>query len=406
MTGDAVTPTPKGLRRRLYEILEVGGAGRPAARLLDAVMVGIIGLNLAVGAVETLPGVTAHHQFLFDVFEIFCVFVFILEYVIRLWVCLENSAVSNQPDFLPKRLRFALTPAMLIDLVAILPSIFYLFLLPDFRFIRVFRLVRLLKLGRYSPAMSSLWRVILQERHALSAALLIMLGMLMFSSSVIYYLERSVQPDVFGSIPEAMWWAISTLTTVGYGDVVPITPFGRIFGGMVMIFGLGMFALPIGIVASGFSTEIHRQEFVVRWALVANVPLFGGLDASTIAMIGNLLKSRNVPEGHVVARMGDVADRMFFVVSGDVEMVDAKQRIRLEEGSFFGLASLLKNARRPATYVAASKCQLLALEAAHFQYLMATQPQLRRRVDVMAKRHASLDYGLGSELSEEVGHEI
>lgn len=406
MTGPAAKPQSKGLRRRLYEIVEVGGAGRPAARIFDGAMVGLILLNLAVGALETMPGVTAHHQFFLDLFEIFCGVVFTLEYAVRLWVSVEDPAVADRSDSLPKRLRFALTPAMLIDFVAILPSIFLIFLLPDLRFVRVFRLVRLLKLGRYSPGMTSLWRVLVQERHALSAAFLIMLGMLMFCSSVIYYLERSVQPEAFGSIPQSMWWAISTLTTVGYGDVVPVTTLGRLFGGLVMIFGLGMFALPIGIVASGFATEIHRQEFVVRWALVANVPLFGGLDASTIAMVSNLLRSRNVAAGQVVARRGDVADRMFFVVSGEVERVDDEQRILLEEGSFFGLVSLLKKTLRPATYVAVSKCQLLVLEAAHFQYLMATQPNLRRRVNAMAKRHASSDYGLGSDFSEEVGFEI
>lgn len=406
MSEGSATLAPKSLRRYLYEIMEVGGAARPAARVFDAGMVGLIVLNLAVFAAETLPGVTAHHQFVFDVFEVFCVIIFIIEYLVRIWVSVENHAVGSHSGYLPLRLRFALTPAMLIDLVAILPSIFYLFLLPDFRFIRIFRLVRLLKLGRYSPAMNSLWRVLIQERHALSAALLIMLGMLMLSSSVIYYLERAVQPHVFGSIPQSMWWAISTLTTVGYGDVVPVTAWGRLFGGLVMIFGLGMFALPIGIVASGFATEIHRQEFVVRWALVANVPLFSGLDAATIAMIGNLLRSRSVGEGYVVARRGDMADRMFFVVSGEIEMVDAEQRVRLEEGSFFGLISLLTKKRRPATYVAASRCQLLVLEAAHFQYLMATQPQLRRRVNAMAKRHEALDYGLGSDLSEDVRHDL
>jgi voltage-gated potassium channel len=406
VTEGPTPAAPKSLRRVLYGLLEVGGAGHPAAKYFDRAMILLIALNLAAGAIETLPGITAHHQFLIDVFEIFCVTIFILEYIARLWVSAEYTMVSDNHSGLSPRLRYALTPVMLIDLVAILPSFLYLFLLPDFRVIRIFRLLRLLKFRRYSPAMSSLWRVLVAERHALSAALLIMLGMLMFSSTVIYYLERDIQPAVFGSIPQSMWWAISTLTTVGYGDAVPVTMLGRMFGGLVMIFGLGMFALPIGIMASGFSAEIHRQEFVVRWALVANVPLFSGLDASTIAVVSEVLRARTLPSGVTLARKGEKADRMFFIVSGEVERIDDHQRLRLEEGAYFGLVSLLRQKRRPATYVTRCKCELLILEAADFDYLMAVQPKLKLRVAAAAKRHEAKDFGAGSDLSDELSRDV
>lgn len=405
MTVRRAPANSKSLRRAVYEVLEVGGPIRPLARIFDWVMVAVIVLNLIVVAIETLPGLSARHQRLFEAFEFFCLSIFIAEYMARIWISVEDPGLTRRHGWLPRRLRFALSPAMLIDLVAIIPSILYLFFLPDIRFIRVLRILRLLKLARYSPAVTSLWRVMVQERNALSAATLIMFGLLMFSSSVIYYLERGAQPNDFGSIPQSMWWALSTLTTVGYGDAVPITPAGRLFGGLVMIFGLGMFALPIGIVASGFSTEIHRQDFVVRWALVANVPLFKGLDASTIAMVGNLLRARNIPSGICVARVGDIADRMFFIVSGDVERTDGLESIRLEEGAFFGLVSLLKQTRRVATYTTLTKCQLLVLEAADFQYLMATQPKLKHRVNATVSRHESSDYGVGAEFSEELSRE-
>ena len=155
---------------------------------------------------------------------------------------------------------------MIIDLLAILP--FYLYLLVPFdlralRVLRLFRLFRLLKLLRYSPALLTLKRVVAREYRALLGALLLMMMLMLFSAAIIYFLEREAQPDKFGSIPAAAWWALATLTTIGYGDIVPITPWGKVFGGIVMLFGLGMFALPIAILATGFSQESARHEFVV-----------------------------------------------------------------------------------------------------------------------------------------------
>src|SRR5262249_12374483 len=154
------------------------------------------------------------------------------------------------------------------------------------------RLFRLLKLVRYSPALQTLKRVVAHEYRALLGALLVMMIGLLFASTIIYMLEHNAQPDKFASIPDAAWWALATLTTVGYGDIVPIPPWGRVFGGVVMILGVCMFALPIAIIATGFSIESARHEFVVTWSMVARIPLFSTLDAAEVAEVTKLLYTR------------------------------------------------------------------------------------------------------------------
>jgi voltage-gated potassium channel len=141
---------------------------------------------------------------------------------------------------------------MIIDLLAFLPRYVHKILPFDFRALRLLRLFRLLKLIRYSPALQTLKRVVAHEWRALLGALLLMMMLLVFASTIIYFLERSAQPEHFGSIPASAWWALETLTTVGYGDVTPMTPLGKMFGGIVMLFGLCMFALPVAIIATGF----------------------------------------------------------------------------------------------------------------------------------------------------------
>ena len=304
------------VKHRLYEILEAGHPDDLASRIFDLVMVAIIVANLAAVAMETVASFDAKYGGAMRVFELMSVAIFTVEYLLRLWVADEHLPLRRYGPVMA-RVRFALGPYPIIDFLAFAP--FYLSLiLPavDLRILRVFRLLRLLKLARYSPAMASLGRVLADERRALGAALLIMVVLLMLSATAIYYAERFAQPDKFSSIPAAMWWALATLTTVGYGDVVPLTNIGRMIGGLVMIFGLGMFALPIGIIASGFSNEIHRREFVVSWGMVARVPLFAKLDAMAVSRITNLLRSKVMPAGAVVTRRGEPADAMFFIAAG------------------------------------------------------------------------------------------
>ena len=186
--------------------------------------------------------------------------VFTVEYVLRLWTCTMHREFSR---VVVGRARFALTPLALVDLIAILP--FYLpMILPfDLRFIRILRLVRLLrllKMGRYLESMRTLGRVFTSKKEELIIAISIVSILLVLASSVMYFLEYEAQPEAFSSIPAAMWWGVATLTTVGYGDVYPVTPLGKVLGGIIAITGIGIFALPAGILASGFAEEIQERR--------------------------------------------------------------------------------------------------------------------------------------------------
>ena len=195
-------------------------------------------------------------------FEWFSMLVFTVEYAARVWCAVERDDIRFR-DPVRGRVRYILSPLALIDLLAILP--FYLtHVLPvDLRFMRVFRLLVIFKLTRYHSSMILLGRVLRSEAGPISAALFILVTLLIVASSFVYLAEREAQPEVFASVPDAMWWAIVTMTTVGYGDMVPVTPLGKFVGGVIAIIGLGMVALPAGMLASGFSEQLHqrRREF-------------------------------------------------------------------------------------------------------------------------------------------------
>lgn len=384
---------PRTLRRYIFEIMEVGAGGTVAGRAFDIFMIIMVLLNIIAMALATVHELGMEYFPLFIFFEAFSLTVFAIEYILRLWVCVEYFSEGDRSSKAGFRMKFALSPLMIIDFLAIAPMVIFAFVGVDLRFLLIFRLIRIFKLMRYSPALASMGRVIYEERRALVATLIIMIGLALFSATVMYYLEGHVQPEHFGNVPAAMWWSLATLTTVGYGDVVPITVMGKVFGGIVMVFGLAMYALPIGIIASGFSNEIHRQDFVVRWGLVARVPLFHNLDAGMITSIAKYLRSRVVPEGRLIARAGDRADRMFLIVSGEVGRRSGHDVVKLREGAFFGVKSLVENTNFTANYIAMSRCQLLVLEVNDYHHLMDNYPELEDKLKHQYSGFGSDDFG-------------
>ena len=247
------------LKKRVYEILEVAVPGDRASRTFDIFILTLIALNVVALVLETVkPVYEAAPQF-FEIFEIISVLIFSLEYVLRLWSC------TASPDYMAPvrgRLRFARTPLALIDLLAVLP--FYLpFLGLDLRFVRavrLFRLFRVAKLGRYSQALQTFGRVILTKRAELITTVLLLVLLLILASSLVYLAEHEAQPEIFSSIPHAMWWSIITLTTVGYGDVYPVTVTGKVLASIIAVLGIGMFALPTGILGAAFVEEIQARK--------------------------------------------------------------------------------------------------------------------------------------------------
>jgi voltage-gated potassium channel len=370
----------KRLNRRLYDLLEA----RRLSGWSGAIQIGLIALilaNVLAVVLETVEPIAEAHASFFQWFEIVSVSIFVVEYVARLWACTAGPRERFQHP-LWGRLRFALTPLALIDLVAILPLFLLAVLGIDLGSLRILRILRVFKLMRYSPAMAMLGRVLYDERKGLLGSLVILLVLLLLASAVAYYAERAAQPKTFGSIPEAMWWAMAALTTVGYGDVTPITPLGRIMAGAVAILGIGVIALPVGIVASAFVEEAKRRDFTVTWSLLAQVPFFQQLMAPRIAELVRVLRPRFVQEGDVILRRGEEGDAMFIIASGEVEvdLGPGREPVLLGPGQFFGELALLEPVARTATVRAADECKLLELPAKEFQEMMRHHPELRDAV--------------------------
>jgi len=387
----AAETTWRRWRRKVHDILEVGGEAHPAGYAVNAFIVTLIVLNAVAFAAETVNHVAADYEPWFRAFNIFSVIVFTIEYGLRVWSAVEIPMLSRMPAW-RARLRFAGRPIMIIDLLAFAPWYIHWFIPLDLRILRVFRLFRLLKLVRYSPALQSLGRVLADEYRALIGALLVMLVLLLFASTCMYFLERVAQPVAFGSVPAAAWWALSTLTTVGYGDVVPVTPWGKVLGGVVMLLGVGMFALPIAIIATGFAQESNRHQFVVTWSMVARVPLFAAMDEAEIAEITKLLYTRNYMPGVPMVRAGDVGDGMFLIASGEaVAEIGRGKHETLREGDFFGEMALLEHRRHKRDVVAMTRCRVYVLDSQALARLSRRHPEIMRRIREVAKSRAATD---------------
>ncbi|MBV9556395.1 MAG: ion transporter [Pseudolabrys sp.] len=376
------------LRHATYEILEQGLGGSTVAAWATRTLVALILINLVSVALESVPAYDADYGQWFDLIEYVSLVVFTVEYLLRLWTAPEHGPFRHLHPA-KARLRYAFGLAGLTDLIAVAPFWFVLFVPDSLRVLVVFRIVRFLKIARYSPAMRALLEVLYRERRALFGCLVILLGTALVSATLMYMAERNVQPDKLGTIPDALWWAIVTLGTVGYGDVVPITGLGRVVATLTIFLGLIMIALPVGIIATAFSDQIRRRDFVVTWGMIARVPLFAELDASEISEIMQLLRAQAAEAGQVVVRQGDPANSMFFIGAGEVEVQLPGGGIRLGVGQFCGEMAVLKRSRRSATVVAITRASLLALDAQDLHTLMERDPRVRQRIDeVMEKRAA------------------
>ena len=387
---------------RLFEILEEGRTGDPVSRAVDRLLIVLILVNVIAVVLETVDRIGEAYARTFILIEWISVVIFTIEYALRIWAADARSGPGRRARWMARG-RYILTPSGLIDLLAIAPFyLSFIFAAGDLRFLRLFRLVRFFKLARYSPALGSLLQAIASEARALFAALVIMLGMVLSAATLLYIVERDAQPELFGSIPNAMWWAIATLTTVGYGDAIPATALGKVLGGIVMIFGLAMFALPIGIVATSFAQEIHRRDFVVTWGMVAKVPLFSDLTASGIADVMKLLTARMVEPGEIIVREGDAAHSMFIVSSGRVELVLGHKQVELSDGDVFGEIALLRRGRRSATVRALERTRLLALDADDLHRLMESEPTISEQIlSVAASRVGAENLTPGGDITAE-----
>jgi len=251
------------LRKRTWEIVEVAKRGDTASRTFDIAILSLIFLNVIAVIVGSVQSVQKRWGTFLDVFKIVSVIVFTVEYVARLWSCTVARRFAGR---IRGRVRFALQAMSIIDLLAILP--FYLpFFGIDLRSLRVLRLLRVLrvaKVGRYYSSLNLIKRVVQSKKEELVLTSAVMGLLLVVSSSLVYYCENAAQPEKFTSIPATMWWAVATLTTVGYGDMCPVTLLGKFFASIIAILGIGMFVLPTGILGAGFVEEIQKSKKPAR----------------------------------------------------------------------------------------------------------------------------------------------
>jgi voltage-gated potassium channel len=394
------------LRRQLYEILERGSAGDRASLMFDRFIITLIIVNLTAVALESVPALAARYGLWFDAIEYGSLVVFTVEYGLRLWAAVEH-APHRHLSARTARLRYALSGAGIVDMLAVLPF-WFAFLLPsDLRVVLVLRMIRFLKITRYSPAMRSLLDVLYSERRALFGCFVILLGATLIAAAAMHIVEGRVQPNKLGTIPDALWWAITTLSTVGYGDVVPVTALGRLIASLTMFIGLIMIALPVGIVANAFAEEIHRRDFVITWGMVARVPLFSGLSANDIADIMRLLRARQVEPGAMIVRRGEPGHSMYFIAAGEVEIELPHERVRLGVGHFFGEVAVLRRARRSANVTALSRTSLLVLDAQDLHALMQRDPRIAERIRQVARSRIKRELVTpqGDLLTEEIEEE-
>jgi voltage-gated potassium channel len=389
------------LRHRIYEILEHGAISDHIGRFISRMLVLLIIVNLVAVALESVRELGDRFELLFFAIEAISLVVFTVEYVLRVWVAVEHERYLKLAP-ITMRLKYALSPSGLIDLLAVAPFWIALLTGTDLRVLLVFRMVRFLKLTRYSPGMRSLLDSLYAERRALFGCLVILIGATMVAASVMHLIEGAAQPDKFGTIPDAMWWAIVTLATVGYGDVTPITPLGKLFGSVVILAGLIIVALPVGIIATAFANEIHRRDFVVTWSMVARVPLFAELEAADIADISRLLRAQMVEAGTVIVRRGETGHSMYFVARGEVEIELPQRRVRLGVGDFFGEVAVLRQSRRSATVTAVTRTNLLVLDAHDLEALMDREQRIADRIqEVMRSRIAREQVTPGGDIAVE-----
>ncbi len=370
------------LRDRLYELLEYDHLSYSAGSRFVRLIISIVILDVLAMILASVPEFDAQFGWLFTAVKIGAVVVFGLEYLSRLWSVAGHSPRKRSPA--QDRIEYALSSLGIIDLLAFLPAAIAL-IAGSRATLVLLGVLPFFKLVRYSPAMRSLLAALHAERRTLIGCLVILAGAVLVFASLLYAIEHDAQPDKLGTIPQAMWWAIVTLGTVGYGDVVPITPLGKLVSVFAIVGGLTMIALPVAIISTSFADEVRRRDFVVTWGMLARVPLFSHLSATEIADIMRLLRAQTIESGEILVRRGDVASSMYFITAGEVEIDLPNRHIRLSDGTFFGEIALLHRTKRSGTVTAMRKTRLLALDAQDFHALIERMPTLAAHVHKTAK---------------------
>jgi voltage-gated potassium channel len=338
-----------------------------------AVSVGVLSMVL----LTVNPAYETAHRWV-DLLLWACLIYFVFEWVVRL-------------RHMARQQRLALymsSSAGLVDTVGALAVPVALILGAEPKTAWLLSVLWVLKVVPGIPGLRQLRRVLVLESGPLLSVLVIFLMVVFLASVAEYFLERDVQPQTFGSVPDALWWAVVTLTTTGYGDAVPVTPLGRMVAALVMISGLGVFGLWTGILATGFAAETRRDNFLKTWESVSKVPFFAALGPAAIADVTHMLRTMELPARTMIIRKGTQGDCMYFIAAGEVEVDLPGKKVQLGDGAFFGEMALLGNNMRGANVSTTKVSRLLVLDLVDFRVLMARHPDLAETIDAEAKRRA------------------
>jgi voltage-gated potassium channel len=384
--GRDVNESASTTRARLYTVLRQSDSNSGARHWrvfhLSALLAGL--LAVALSTVDNMPFVV-QRTLIAVIFLVTAIFFF--EYLTRLWVAPESPRYAGRSAAFA-RWRWATSTTGLIGLLAILPAVALAtrYSVAGTDAASIFCFFWILKLGLHAPAMETLGRVISNERATLASILIVFVIVLVVAATATHTFERHDQPDAFGSLPNALWWAVVTLTTTGYGDVVPHTVGGKMVGALVMVSGIAVLALMTGVLATGFSEEERRREYLRVWDQVTKVPIFTALGTVTLSEIVSKLRTRHYPARIVVVRRDEPGDSMFFISDGEVEVRLPHASIKLGQGGFFGEMALLDRLPRSATIVTTQPTTLLVLYASDFYEVAASIPSLVEAVETEARR--------------------
>ena len=287
-------------QRRIFEILEKGQVDDRQSQYCDLFLSILIVVNLIAVCLETIDSLFTQYKTTFVAVELISVFIFSIEYILRVW---SRPAAPNEhgKTAMGKRLSYIFSFTGIIDLLAILPSILPLLLGGvDLRWLRVLRLMRLLKFSHYSSALEDLLSAVRHEWRSFVATLYLLILAILISSSLIYVFEQNEQPEHFGSIPDAMWWTVVTLTTVGYGDIVPMTVAGKLVATLTALMGVCVVALLTGIVATGFTNQVSMRRNQLE-AEITSALSDGVISKDERKKIEDLRRQLNISEEDAVA---------------------------------------------------------------------------------------------------------
>ena len=369
------------LRQMVYAVLEEGQTQGGVSQIVEIVLILLISSNVLAVILETVPEIYQPNKVFFSAFETFTVYTFAVEYIVRIWASVEDPRIGVKSP-LTGRLRFALRPMSLIDLLSFAP--YFVGLLTggalDLRALRILRLLRLLKIARYSQAMPAMLGVLYAERRALLGSFILLLCTVCITAEVMHVVEGPGQPKWFGTLPASMYWAITTLSTVGYGDAVPHTMLGKLVSGVTMVIGLVLFAMPIGIISVGFVNGLHRREFSITWSMVKRQPLFEDFPVEAVSGILDLMGASVVQDHTRIATAGQSAEKFYLIISGRARAEDDTGSWDLEAGDMIGEDAVSDGQTYSKSVTARTEMRLMVLPSEDLRRLCRKFPLLEQRI--------------------------